>query len=257
MMSTLLKPQTTKVNHKGPVPALAGGVAHRLLGTDHRLEPVTPVEMSSQRVIVHWASFLNQSDNSLLSFQETQYGQQFWNSYTRTMNGQFLSVCRKVLVSFLIIGFLNGQWPLYNCSRNSDRRPCVPKCASPKVQTAGRWWHYVYGWSMWAETKKHSSFRGEYIVCYNPTISWATRIIRSIILFNTIYSAPVWVLVCVVCTYTECTLAEFLSPPSLSPPSLSLQVLLRAPKCPIPKVSRWDCEFFSISVLVYAPHKGI
>jgi len=36
---------------------------HRLLGTvgGHRFEPVTPVEMSSQRVI----EFLNQSDNCL------------------------------------------------------------------------------------------------------------------------------------------------------------------------------------------------
>ena len=39
-----------------PVPVLASEVAIWLLGTGHRLEPDIPVEMSSQRVIVHWVS---------------------------------------------------------------------------------------------------------------------------------------------------------------------------------------------------------
>ena len=39
-----------------PVPALAGEVAIRLLGTGHQLEPDMPVEMSSHRVIVHLVS---------------------------------------------------------------------------------------------------------------------------------------------------------------------------------------------------------
>ena len=41
-----------------PVSDLTGGVTPRFLNTGHRLEQVTPVEMISQWVIVHWQLFL-------------------------------------------------------------------------------------------------------------------------------------------------------------------------------------------------------
>jgi hypothetical protein len=43
------------------------------------------ISLTSARIKGTPIQFLSQSDNFLLSYQETQYGQQFWNSDTRNM----------------------------------------------------------------------------------------------------------------------------------------------------------------------------